>query len=134
MVDHVTKRIATKISYQNQIIVAADWHSELVAAVAINMDMQNELQLERLGFRVGREPGIAVEALALFANKIMAGREILMARVARDCSAILRKQGIKVLWATCEKKHLRAYVGAGFLMCEEAMFRGRWVCLLRYVL
>jgi hypothetical protein len=36
-----------------------------------------------------------------------------MARVA-GCCAFLKEKGVKVLWATCEKKHYRAYVGVGF--------------------
>jgi hypothetical protein len=88
----MSKRIATKIPYQSQIIIAADWRDELVAALSVNMDMQNALQLEDLGFAIIREPGVAVEALAMFANKIMVGREILMARVAGDCCAFLKEK------------------------------------------
>ncbi|QBJ79755.1 hypothetical protein DKK66_17810 [Aquitalea sp. USM4] len=133
-VDHAARRIATKIPYRNQIIIAADWHGELVSAVSVNMDMQNELQLEGLGFHIVREPGLAVEALSMFANKTIIGREILMARVARECGAILKEKGVKVLWATCEKKHYRAYVAVGFLKYEEVMFHGRELCLIRYAL
>lgn len=133
-VDHQAGRMAKNIPYGNQLIVAAMWKGELVAAVSVNMDMQLDIQLAEFGFCVEQGSGREVEALALFANKIMVGREILMARVARECNAILKEKSVEVLWASCEKKHLRAYLGVGFVLCEEIMFRGRAVYLLRYVL
>lgn len=110
------------VPYAGQRIVVAEVAGELIGAVALNFDMGVTLQLERYGFSVPKEQGQTAEGLVLFSSRIMVGRRFVLPALIEATEPLLRASGIRLLWASCDKKHLLGYLQLGFRSIDKVQF------------
>jgi len=118
--DHERARIL--VPYAGQRIVVAQLGAELIGAVALNLDMGVTLQVERYGFSVPKLQGQTAEGLVLFSSRIMVGRRFVLPALVEAVLPILRAEGITLLWASCDKKHLLGYLQLGFRSVDKVLF------------
>lgn len=132
--DDTHQRARTLVPYQGQRIVVAEADGELVGAVALNLDMRTELQVEKYGFSVTKVQGTTAEGLAFFNKKMMVGRELVLVRLIQSIDALLRSESISTVWASCDKKHLLGYLQLGFRNVGKVQCNGQVEHLLHRTL
>ncbi|PJG57674.1 hypothetical protein CUC53_16710 [Aeromonas cavernicola] len=118
------QQIVTNVAYSGQCILFAEYANELIGALSINMDMTHQLQAEMMGFTIPNKNPTTAEVLVLFSTKTMVGRDLVVAKLIESAQTILHQHGIKHLWATCRKKHLRGYLSLGFSNRNTVIFNG----------
>lgn len=129
--DHAAGHAKTLLPYEGQRIVVADVGGEFVGAVALNLDMENWLQVERYGFTVPKLAGKTAEGLALFSNRLLVGRELVLVRLVEAADVLLRSLSISTLWGSCDRRHLLGYLQVGFRNVGKVHFNGRDEFLLQ---
>lgn len=129
--DHANARTRTLLPYDGQRIVAADVDGKLVGAVALNLNMESVLQVERYGFSVPKEQGRTAEGLALFSNRLLVGREVVLVRLVEAADRLLRNLAITTLWGSCDRRHLLGYLQVGFRNIGKVHFNGEDEFLLQ---
>lgn len=132
--DHAQQRARTLVPYEGQRILIAEADQTFIGAVALNLDMNTQLQLEKYGFSIPKHQGKSAEALLMFSQKIMVGRHLVLSRLAEACHHLLQSLAISVLWGSCEKRHLLGYRQLGFRTLTKVRFNGQDEFLLQRVL
>lgn len=127
-IDKETKRIKMKIDYHDQEILVAKLHNSIVAGVAINYNMSEQLQLEMLGFSIYKSENNICEGLALFNLQVFQGSNPI-ALLLRDFTfEKLREKNIIKTYGTTSKKNVRGYQILGWKVidfrdiCEHRKF------------
>ncbi len=123
--DHDTKRAKTIIPYASQQVFVAEVDGTIIGAIMINLDMQAQTQYEKIGFTANKEQGITAEGTVLFTNKAMVGRKVVLICLVEKAAEFIRDLGIKVIYMTCNKKHLFGYQQLGFHLIDKTMFNGQ---------
>lgn len=132
--DHAAELARTLIPYAAQRILVADVDGAVIGGVAINLDMNAPLQVERCGFSVPKLQDKTAEGLALFTNQLMVGRNVVLVRLAEAADVLLKSLSIATLWGSCDKKHLLGYLQLGFRNIAKVRFNGQDEFLLQRTL
>lgn len=132
--DHEQQRIRTLVPYTGQKIVAAVVNDQIVGASLMNLNMECETQLEKIGFDFPKQQGKTAEGLALFSNKIFVGRKVVLIDLMQHTNKTLREMDIQNCFISCDKKHVYAYQQAGFSIIDKVSFNGQDEFLLRHTL
>lgn len=122
--DHASKRLRTLVPYVGQRIVVAEVKGKLIGAVQINLDMETELQIEKIGFVVPKQQGKTGEILSLFANQQMVGLNMVMWDLVTFADKMLRSQGVKIIWGSCDESLVVPYQTLGFRNIDTTYFNG----------
>lgn len=132
--DHATEQARTIIPYAAQRILVADVDGAVIGGVALNLDMSEELVIEKCGFSVPKVQDKTAEGLALFTNQLMVGRQFVLVRLVEAADVLLRSLMITTLWGSCDKRHLLGYLQIGFRNIAKVHFNGQDEFLLQRTL
>ena len=131
--DHKARRIRTKVPYTNQEVFVLTFvgGTRFQAGLAVNFGMENRLQLEMTGFKIGGSREHLCEALYLFSLADSRMGEMILNALGKSVFDRMRQKGIKVVYGTCSEKRLRQYMGIGFDKVDERELKGERKYLLR---
>ncbi len=128
--DDVKKRIKTRVPYTNQEIYALSLDNKITAALTINFNMNDTLQLEMMGFSIDKSEEGLCEGLVLFSQRKFVGNNILIADVSKYAIQEMKNRNIKKFYGTCSKEKLRMYTLMQFEIIDKRVFRGEEKYLL----
>ncbi len=123
--DHAQKRVRTIVPYSGQRVVAAEVDGQLIGGAMLNLDMESQLQIEKIGFSVPKVQGKTAEGLALFANQLIIDGELVMVEIMRFADSLLESLGIKTFWASCDESLVPGYLNFGFRNIDTLWFNGQ---------
>ncbi len=119
IVDHKLHRTQTKIPYQAQDVFIVRLKDKIVAAMAINYDMNNTLQLELRGFSINKDQPHICEVLHLFSNiDLMNGKPVIetLGDFALNKIAL---RNVNTIFITCTERRLNSYQKFGFSLVAQ---------------
>jgi hypothetical protein len=122
--DHENKRVRTLVPYAGQEIIVAEVKGKVIGAVQLNLDMNAELQIEKIGFVVPKNQGKTAEVLSLFANQMMLGLNLVMLDLVTFADKRLNTWGIKRIWGSCDESLVVPYQTLGFRNVDTTYFNG----------
>jgi hypothetical protein len=122
-IDHIGKKIKTKVTYHGQEIFVIKMGEKIIAAIAINHGINDLFQLEMMGFKFDKSNNVC-EVLHIF-NLYDATEGItIMKSLSTYVLNNLKLRGIKLIYGTCSEKRLRSYKFIGFNTINQHHFNG----------
>jgi len=129
-INHKEKTLRTKIPYNSQEIYTYKWSDAIVAGMAINFNMQKNLQLELLNFNVVLREN-ACEALIIFSVLDFFKSMSVLKLLAECFIKRIEEKNISTVYATSSEKRSISYKQLGFRVIDRYMFEGQGKCLLQ---
>jgi hypothetical protein len=123
-IDIKNRRICTKIPYCDQRIFIVDLDDEVIAGVAINLNMTAPLQLEMLGFSIDKTAPSIAEGLALFSIQTIPGSESVIIKLRDYMDKKVDEFHIRKVYGTCSERLLRGYKILGWKVIDEKVING----------
>jgi hypothetical protein len=124
------ERYRPKIPYQSQEIYIAKLRGEIVAGAAMNFYVEEELQLEMIGFSIDKTEKHICEGIGIFNLQIFGGMNVIALQLRDYSYDRLREKNIERIYGTCSEKRLRGYQLLGFQAIDELVFKGEKKYLL----
>ncbi len=129
-IDHKKRKIKTKIPYESQKIYVARLEGKIVSGVAINVNMNDTLQLEMMGFTIDKDDKTA-EGLGVFNLSVLTSFNPVVILLKNHAFEVVTKLGIEKMYGTCSEKKLRGYRILGWEPIDDRLFLGEKKYLLR---
>jgi len=126
-IDHSQRRIKTLIPYRNQEIMTARFEGSVIAASAVNFNMNAPLQLEKYGFSIDKTEDCICEGLFIF--NVQPDLPFMFAFKERLLQYLI-SQNIRKVYSTCSQKRIRGYRLLGFTDIDMGFFNGQKKYLL----
>jgi hypothetical protein len=123
-IDKKNRRISAKIPYSDQKIFIADLDDEVIAGVAINLNISALLQLEMLGFSIDKAEPFIAEGLALFNTQTFPGSESVIIKLRDYMDKKVDEFHIRKVYGTCSERLLRGYKILGWKVLDEKVING----------
>lgn len=122
-------RIRSRLfEYSNHLIYVAKSDSEIAWSLAVNINSNSKMQFEEMGFPISeyeRNQEIG-EVLTLFTMKNYRINPFIVTSdfINKFCFGDLHRRGIKKVYTTCSKTHLKLYLKMGFELKEQKVVLG----------
>ena len=112
--NHRTHRVKSTIPYNHLLITVVENPSGLIGAMVIHTNMAGSLQLNHFGFSIDATQQGCAEGLSIFSLFPIVKGEIPLFHLRDFTNPLLRKKGFTLLYGTCSKPRLKAYLLLGF--------------------
>jgi hypothetical protein len=130
-INHSERKIKIGIPYSDIEIMTVKIGDTIMAASAINFNMNAGLQLEHFGFKINKKEIDICEALFIF-NSYKDPKNLLQLHNAfmKELFEYLVSRKITRLFSTCSQKRIRGYRFLGFKDIDMKLFNGQKKYLL----
>ena len=128
--DITGERLKPRIPYPSQEIYIAKLRGAIIAGVAINFNLEEQLQLEMIGFSIDKTEKHICEGIGIFNLQIFGGMNVIALQLKDFSYNKLREKNIEKIFGTCSEKRLRGYQILDFEVIDELFFKGEKKYLL----
>ncbi len=129
--DNRHKRLKTKVPYQSQVIYIARLHGGIVAGTPFNFNMNEQLQLEMVGFSIDKNQKDICEGLGVFCLQVFHDATSIGLMLKDYAMEHLKERNIRTAYGTCSQRKLKGYQQLKFEVIDERMFMGEKKYLLK---
>ena len=131
--DHKARRVVSKIPYSSQVIFVGKLDSATVSGVSVNLNMNEELQLEMMGFEIDKSQNGLAEGLGVFNLQVFSGVNPIAILLKKFAFKKIQELDISIMYGTCSDRVLRGYQALGWKAVDERVFMDEKKYLLEII-